>query len=91
MAMTNKKPPHCPHCGQQMKKWRVPMASTWPDDFFYVCFNDACSYFVQGWKQLWEQQAVRASYRCRLDPGTGKFVPLPVWSADALKDDILED
>jgi hypothetical protein len=74
-----------------MKKWRVPITSTWPDDFFYVCFNDACPYYVKGWDCLWNQQKTRASYRCRLDPDTSKFVPLPVWSVDALKDNIIEE
>ncbi|MGA7145720.1 MAG: ogr/Delta-like zinc finger family protein [Desulfobacterales bacterium] len=82
--------PLCPHCGHKMRKWKVPIASTWPHEFFYVCFNNACSYFLEGWKQMWEQQATRASYRCRLDPDSGKYLPLPVWSYDALKEDIIE-
>jgi len=84
-------PPQCPHCGQVMKKWRVPLESTWPQEYFYVCFNDACPYFVQGWDRIWQAQRVQASYRCRLDPDSGKFAPLPVWSAEALKGDILPD
>lgn len=80
----------CPHCNQRMKKWKVPVHSTWPDDYFYVCFNDDCPYFVQGWKHLREEQQTRASYSCRLDLDSGKCVPLPVWSADALKGDIIE-
>ena len=83
--------PECPHCGAKMLKWRVPIASTWPEEYFYVCLNDDCPYYVRGWEVMWEQQATRASYRCRLDPDSGKFVPLPVWSADALKDDIIEE
>ena len=89
--MTEQNVPHCPHCSRKMKKWRVPLASTWANDFFYVCFNDECPYYVRGWERLWEKQATRASYRCRLDPDTGKFAPLPVWSADALKDEIIAD
>ena len=89
--MAHKKIPRCPHCGQEMKKCKVPIASTWPNEFFYICFNDKCSYFVQGWKRVWEQQATKASYRCRIDPDTGKGVPIPVWSSDALKDDIIEE
>ncbi|MGD2269401.1 MAG: hypothetical protein PVI06_03300 [Desulfobacterales bacterium] len=82
--------PICPYCKKQMKKWKVPENSTWPFDFFYVCFNDDCPYFIEGWQHLWQEQQTRASYRCRLDPDSGKCVPLPVWSPDALKDDIME-
>ena len=86
----DKKAPLCPHCSQEMKKWKVPIASTWANEFFYVCFNDECPYFVQGWEHIWEQQATKASYRCRLDPDTGEYGPIPVWSYDALKDDIID-
>lgn len=89
-TMQNKKPPLCPHCGTEMKKWRVPVASTWPNEYFYICFSDTCPYFIKGWDYMLKQHAIRASYRCRLDPDTGRFVPMPVWSIEALKDDIIE-
>jgi hypothetical protein len=38
-----------------------------------------------------EKFNVRASYRHRLDPLTGETGPLPVWSRDALKDQIVEE
>ncbi|MFO7838273.1 MAG: ogr/Delta-like zinc finger family protein [Desulfosalsimonadaceae bacterium] len=88
--MLDAKAPICPHCRQKMKKWRVPDASTWPDAFFYVCFNDQCPYFIRGWQHIWQQQKTRASYRCRFDPHANRYVPLPVWSGDALKEDIVE-
>ena len=66
MATTNA--PRCPYCGQEMKKWKVPLNSTWPHDFFYVCFNNNCPYFVQGWKHIQDHQQIKTSYRCRLDP-----------------------
>ena len=88
--MSDNKEPLCPHCGQEMKKLKIHIASTWTNEFFYICFNDECSYFVQGWERVWEQQATRASYRCRIDPDTGKGAPIPVWSYDALKDNIIE-
>ncbi len=80
----------CPHCGVKMLKWRVPDQSTWSAEFFYVCFNDECAYYVKGWKHMYDQQKVGCSYRHRYDPDTGTCGPLPVWSPDALKDRIME-
>lgn len=88
--MTSGKTQICPHCGQEMKKWRVPDTSTWPYEFFHVCFNDDCPYFIKGWEYMWEKQETKASYRCRWDPDSKKCVPLPVWSHDALKENIIE-
>ena len=88
--MSHTDSPVCPYCNQTMKKWKVPIHATWPHDFFYVCFNDRCPYFVRGWTHLWNAQHIRASFRCRLDPDTGKYVPLPVWSTDALKEDVID-
>jgi hypothetical protein len=36
-----------------------------------------------------ERYGVRASYRYRVDPATGKDFPLAVWSPTALRDRIL--
>ncbi len=88
--MTDSDTPRCPHCKQKMKKWRVPDASSWHNAFFYVCFNDQCPYFVNGWQHIWDTQQTRASYRCRFDPDTQSFMPLPVWSNEALKENIID-
>jgi hypothetical protein len=37
-----------------------------------------------------EHYGVRASYRFRIDPATGKDSPLAVWSPTALRDRIVE-
>ena len=38
-----------------------------------------------------EKYNVRSSYRYRYDPGTGESGPIPVWSSEALKADIIQE
>lgn len=84
----------CPHCGKKMSKWRTPAApftfSSWGGDFLYVCFNDECPYFVQGWQWMWEKFQRKASYRCMCNQATGKIGALAVASYSALKDGIID-
>lgn len=89
--MNEQEVPKCPYCKVDMKKWRVPSNSTWKTAFQWVCFNDECPYFVRGWDWMMKSQETKASYRHRIDPETGSSGPLPVWSGDALKDQIFED
>ncbi len=83
--------PSCPHCGRPMSRWRTPQLSTWGADYQYVCFNDDCDYFVRGWAWMRERFNVAASYRHRYDPATGEAGPLPVWSCEALRNQLVEE
>ncbi len=81
----------CPHCGHRLKKWRVPPGATWSEEFFFVCFNDGCSYYRKGWTWIKEQYNQVASYRYMVNPTTGASSPLPVWSDSATREMIVED
>ena len=84
-------PGTCPHCGSRLKKWRVPEEATWSEEFFYVCFNDDCSYYKKGWEWMKQQYNQDASYRYTVNPATGAASQIPVWSDSATREMIVED
>jgi hypothetical protein len=81
----------CRHCGSHLKKWRVPEDATWSEEFFFVCFNDECPYYQQGWAWMKQRYNQHASYRHAVNPSTGASLPLPVWSASAIREMIVDD
>lgn len=65
--------PVCPHCSQEMVIWECPPMNFsdglgWGTPYLYVCFNDDCPLYLEGWKNIYEQYANIASYRCICDP-----------------------
>jgi len=89
--MKANKPPVCPHCATRLSKWRVPVESTWSEEFFFVCFNDDCSYYKKGWEWMFEQYGQRASYRYVFNPETGASLRIPVWSDAATREMIVDN
>jgi hypothetical protein len=86
----NKEQHKCPYCEQPLKKWQCPPDSSWGVEYQYVCFNDECTYFVNGWDWMKNNYNQKASYRYRFNPDNNESGPLPVWSKDALKGSIIE-
>jgi hypothetical protein len=87
--MQNKKErPICPHCKKEMLPWMAPAESSWGENIQYVCFDDLCTYYVNGWNHMMKNFSVKSSYRHRYNPENGESGPLPVWSENALKDRI---
>ncbi|MDM8518201.1 zinc ribbon domain-containing protein, partial [Desulfobacterales bacterium HSG16] len=52
----------------------------WGVPYLYLCFNDECSLYKNGWDNLEENYGQLASYRCLSYPGSGKFDCMPVFS-----------
>jgi hypothetical protein len=84
-------PPECKHCQQPMTKMVVPPMSNFESPWMYVCFNDECGYFQRGWDYMESNFGSKTSYRFKTDPFTGETGPIPVWSADALREGIVEE
>jgi hypothetical protein len=84
-------PTTCPHCNARLKKWLVPVEASWAEEFFYVCFNNECSYYKAGWIRMEEEFGQHGSYRYMLNPGTGASSMIPVWSESATQEMIVEE
>lgn len=89
--MTENTPQNCPHCQSKLLRFTTPPATSWGGNIHLACFNDECPYFVRGWKWMAEKYEAHASYRFMVNPLNGAIGPLPVWSAQALRDCIVED
>jgi hypothetical protein len=88
--------PKCPHCGQEMKIWEVPPINVgdglgWGSPFLYICFNDECSLYTQGWDHMKKTYAHTASYRCMCYPDSKNFELIPVFSPMGAKGQIIDD
>ena len=84
-------PRSCPHCKCRLKKWVVPEDASWDEEFFFVCFDNDCPYYQEGWSWMKERYNQRASYRHAINPTTGASLPIPVWSESAARDLIVDD
>jgi len=85
--MMAKVPPKCPHCNQNMSIWQVPEFAFgdglgWGSPYLFVCFNDECPAYKNGWDDIRGNFAHNASYRCMTYPEANKFEFIPVFSPE---------
>lgn len=88
--------PHCPNCGKEMSLWEVPPINFsdglgWGAPYLYVCFNDDCPLYQQGWDHLQDVYNHRASYRCMCYPGTENYEVMPVFSREGGQGQIIDN
>ncbi|MBF0118245.1 MAG: zinc ribbon domain-containing protein [Desulfobacterales bacterium] len=88
--------PKCPHCNMKMSLWEVPPITFgdglgWGVPYLFVCFNDECSVYINGWNHIRENFSHNASYRCMSYPGTNQFEFMPVFSPVGATGQIIDD
>jgi hypothetical protein len=88
--------PKCPHCGEEMSIWEVPPITFsdglgWGTPYLFICFNDNCSLYQEGWDHMKKSYAQTCSYRCMNYPGTETFELIPVFSNMGGKGQIIDD
>jgi hypothetical protein len=88
--------PFCPDCETKMTLWEVPPINFsdglgWGTPYLFVCFNDECPSYKQGWDHLDETMATKASYRCYVEPERSNFEYMPVFSPMGAKGGELDD
>ena len=88
--------PQCPHCNKEMNIWEVPPINFsdglgWGSPYLYLCFNDECPLYTQGWDNIMDNYSHHASYRCFTYPDQKNFECMPVFSPMGATGQIIDD
>jgi len=78
----------CPHCQTRLACCNTPPIHVgdglgWGTEIFFVCLNDECSLYKNGWEHVEAQYGHCASFRFVLLPGENKGTPMCVGSEQA--------
>ncbi|MBW2367338.1 MAG: zinc ribbon domain-containing protein [Deltaproteobacteria bacterium] len=88
--------PSCPHCNIEMNLWDVPPVTVgdglgWGEPYLYICFNDECPMYKEGWNNMRENYGRNSSYRCMRYPGQDSYECIPVFSPEGATGQIIDD
>ncbi len=88
--------PRCPHCGVEMSLWEAPDITIddglgWGTPYLFVCFNDKCRLYAQGWDNIKENYGRTASYRCIGYPESGVYECMSVYGPLGGTGQIIDD
>lgn len=88
--------PKCPHCQQEMTLWEVPPVNFsdglgWGTPYLYICFNDECSLYKEGWENMRQNYGRNSSYRCMQYPGKSSYECMPVFSPEGGSGQIIDN
>ena len=86
----------CPHCGEKMKIWQcsetgLVCGSGWGTPYLFVCVNEECPLFVEGWTSMKEHYGRTCSYRCICYPESQTTEMMLVYSSSGLQTGIIDE
>jgi len=86
---------YCPHCQAQLSCCSTPPIHVgdglgWGTEAYFICLNDECSLYKNGWAHIEMQYGHRGSYRYMLLPGNTEGTPMMVGSSDAFTGCIID-
>ncbi|KJR98091.1 MAG: hypothetical protein VR65_21530 [Desulfobulbaceae bacterium BRH_c16a] len=85
----------CPHCKEKMSCCEAPPIHVgdglgWGSDVLFICLNDRCPLFLNGWDQIERQYGHHASYRYMELPDSKEGNFMMVGNSDAFKGCVIE-
>lgn len=80
----------CPHCGEKLSCCEAPQVHVgdglgWGSEVLFICLNDYCSLFLNGWQTIEDKYGHHASYRYMELPGSTEGNLMMVGNKDAFK------
>jgi len=85
----------CPHCEEKMSCCDAPPVHIgdglgWGSEVMYICLNDHCSIFLNGWENIEMKYGHHASYRYMELPGSKEGNYMMVGNSDAFKASVID-
>ena len=96
LRVLTQKRPKCTYCGNKMSIWEVPQfpfedGLGWGTPYLFVCFNNRCPLYEQGWDNIRRNYGRHASYRCICYPGNNIYGCMAIFSQNGATGQIIAD
>ncbi len=85
----------CPHCKQELTLCNAPPVHVgdglgWGSEYLFICLNNDCSLFANGWKYIEDQYGHVGSYRYMEIPGSKETYNMMVAGRDAFTGSVVD-
>ncbi len=86
---------HCPHCKKRLSACEAPPIHVgdglgWGSEVLFICLNDECTVFTDGWDKVEARYGHHASYRYMELPRSREKNYMMVGNADAFKNSVID-